>query len=181
MLNLLPKDYSNKVRQEYIRRFSIVLLIGISVVDIFLLVAIFPVYTSLNLRERIVEETKESIENSPRAKDKNIVLSNVKDLESRLKVVAVIPGDRPTDYIDKALELKSGGVYIRSISYTKKNDTSKEVVLEGVASSRASLVEFSKKIKSSSWSTSSDIPLSNFASDKNISFLFNLVASSTPR
>jgi hypothetical protein len=181
MLNLLPKDYKNEIRREYLRRFSIVLLIILSLVDVFVFVAIFPSYILISSRKKIAEETKQLIQNSSKAKDRNIILTNVKDLENRLKVVAMIPGDKPTDYIDKALLLKSKGICFKNISYTKKSDTVKEVSLEGSAYSRFSLINFSKEVKASSWSTSSDIPLSNLASEKNINFFINLTASSTSR
>jgi hypothetical protein len=181
MLNLLPKDYRDKVRQEYIRRFFIVILIGFSIIDIFLLVAIFPSYSSISTRNKIAESAKQSIEKSSKAKDRDVVLNNVTDLESRLKVVALIPGDKPTEYINKALELRGKGIYIQSISYTKKSGTQKEISLEGVASSRSNLIDFSKRLKGSLWETSSDIPLSNLASDKDIKFLVNLTTSTTTR
>jgi len=157
------------------------MFIGLSIIDVFLLVAGFPLYIEVNTNNKIVTEAKKTIEISSTAKDRDIVLKNVKDLESRLKIIAMIPGDKPTEYIDKALELKGKDVYIQNISYVKKGDTQKEVSLEGTASSRAGLIEFSKGIKNSFWTKSSDIPLANLVNDKNINFFVTLTASSTSK
>ena len=181
MLNLLPKDYKNKVKNEYLNRFLIVLLIGLSFLDIIFIVALFPSYTSINFRKNFAEKTSQELKNSAKAKDRDTVLSNIKDLEARMKIVTTLPGDRPTDFINKALELKQQGISIQNISYTKKDSDKKEVSLEGKASSRASLIDFSKKIKASEWATSSDIPLSNLANDKSIPFLVILTVTSTKK
>jgi len=179
MLNLLPKDSKDKVRGEYLRRFSVILLIGLSFIDVFLLVAIFPSYILLNSKKEIAEEASVALANSSNAKDRNIVLSNIKDLDERLKIVEMVPGEKPTDYIGKALELQTKGVSILNISYTKKDQEKKEITLEGIAHSRAGLIEFSKKVKSSDWASYSDIPISNLANDKNIRFFVTLIATST--
>jgi hypothetical protein len=176
MLNLLPKDYKEKVRGEYLRRLAIVILIGLTFVDIFFLVAISPAYISASMDKKITEETNSSIKNSPKVKDVDVVLSNMKDLQSRLDTATTIPGERPSDFISKALELKGKGIYIQNILYSKKDAFEKEVILKGTASSRVNLIDFSKRIKSSDWTSSSDIPLSNLASDKNINFIVSLIS-----
>lgn len=181
MLNLLPKDHSDSVRREYLRRMAIVVLVGLFFVDIFLLVAIFPTYTSLNMRKQIEEQGLKSIKESSKTKDTDLILGNIKDLETRLKTASIVSGDLPTDYIDKILSLRGAGIYIQSISYVKKSNTQKDIAIEATASSRANLIDFSKKLKASSWATSSDIPLSNLASDKNIKFFVTLTATSTLR
>jgi hypothetical protein len=181
MLNLLPKDYKDKVRREYIRRFLIVMLMGLSIIDIFLIVAVFPMYSSIITRNKIVVEEKKALEGSSRAKDRDPVLKNVKDLESKLKIMETVPGEKPTEYIDDALLLKGEGIHIQSISYIKKSNTQKVISFNGVASSRTSLIEFSKRVKGSNWATTSDIPISNLAGDKNINFLVTLTATSTPK
>jgi hypothetical protein len=181
MLNLLPKDQKKEVRGEYLRRFYIVVLIVFSSIDIFLLVAIFPSYISVKTNENIAENIRTSIKNSPKNKDKEAITQSLKNLEAKLKVVATLPGEKPTDYIDKALELRGRGISIQNISYVKKDANKKEVSIEGSASSRADLIDFSKRIKASSWSNSTDIPISNLASDRNIKFFVTLTATSTPK
>ena len=133
------------------------------------------------LKKDIAEDTKRSLEDSSKAIDKNIVVSNIRDLENRLKIVEMVPGDKPTGYILKALELKTKNVSIGSITYSKKDDNKKEIVLEGVALTRSDLIVFSRHVKSSGWATTSDIPLSNLASDRNIPFVVTLTATSTPK
>lgn len=176
MLNLLPKNYKENVRGEYLRRLSIVVLIGLTLTDIFFLVAISPAYISISMRKKIVEEANSSIKNSTNTKDREMILSNIKDLKSRLDTAGAISGDIPSEFIDKALQLKGSGIYIQNISYTKKEGRQREVILAGVAASRLSLIDFSKRIKLSDWTLSSDIPLSNLASDKNINFSVSLIS-----
>ena len=181
MLNLLPKDYKNKVRGEYVMRFYSVSCMLFSFLSIFFLVAMFPSYTLVNTKKNIAEQASKSIKGSVKAGDRDVVLPNIKDLETRLKVVAQVPGEKPTDYIDKALELKGDSVSISNITYTKTADSKKQVILQGEALSRTSLINFSKRVKASDWTITTDIPLSNLANDKNIPFSINLTATSTSR
>lgn len=179
MLNLLPKDSVKKVRNEYLRRFSIVLLVGLSFVELFFLVAILPSYISINSEKKIAENVSQSIENSVNLKERDLVLSNVKDLETRLSLIETVQGEKPSDFINKALSLKTNGIFIKNIIYSKKDKTKKEVTLEGSASSRASFIEFMNKVKSSEWATSSDIPISNLVNDKDIKFFVTLTFTNT--
>ena len=135
MLNLLPKESKKIIRSEYLRRFSIVLLISLSVMDIFLLVAIFPTYISVKTEKEIASNINQSINSSADVQKRNNIVSSMKDLDAKLKSIDLIPGEKPLVYIDKALELKTKGVSIKNISYTKKDSLKKEVSIEGVASS----------------------------------------------
>lgn len=135
----------------------------------------------MQVRKEIAENTNNNLKNSDIVKDKNILLNNIKDLESRMKSVSNLPGDKPTDFIDKALEFGGKGIVIKNITYTKKDNSKKEITLDGVAKTRADLISFSKRVKSSAWVTSSDIPLSNLASDRDILFFVTLTATSTSK
>lgn len=179
MLNLLPKDTKEKVRNEYLRRFAIVLLVGLTLIDLFFIVAIFPSYISASSQKKISKDLSESIKNSANTKNRDTVLSNVKDLEVKLNLIETVSGEKPSEYISKALSLKTNGIFIQNISYSKKDKTKKEVSLEGFASSRASFIEFMNKVKSSNWATSSDIPISNLANDKDIKFFVTLTFINT--
>lgn len=179
MLNLLPKDYKNKIRNEYVRRFFIILFLGLSIMDIFIAVSIFPSYTFVTSKKEIAEGVNLSIKNSVKVKNQEKILQDFKDLETRLTAVEIVPGSRPTGYIDNALKLKEKVISIQNISYTKKDGLNKEVTLEGTASSRASLIDFSKRVKASSWVSASEIPLANLAGDRNIKFFITLTATST--
>jgi hypothetical protein len=181
MLNLLPKKHIDEVRGEYLRRFYIVSLVLFTIISIFFIVAIFPSYISVKSKEIVAQDVSLSIKESSKAKDRDALSLSVKNLESKIKVLDTIPGDKPTDYIDKALDLKGKGISIQNISYVKKDANQKEITMEGTAFSRADLINFSKRVKTSGWSTSSDIPISNLASDKDIRFFVTLTATSTPK
>ena len=179
MLNLLPKKYKEQVRAEYIRRFIITSAFVLSFVTVSFGVAIFPTYLDVKLKKEAVEADLANVKSSSLAKDKNAVTGTIKDLETKIKVISLVSGERATDFISKASDLKTKGISIQNISYVKKDDSLKEVVVSGVAQGRADAVAFSKKVKSSGWIVVSDIPLSNLASERNIPFSITLTSTST--
>ena len=178
MLNLLPKKYKEQVRAEYIRRFVITSAVVLSFVGVCFGVAIFPTYIDVKLKKEAIEVDLASVKSSSVAKDKDAVTTTIKDLETKMKIISLVSGEKATDFISKALESKTKGISIQNVSYVKKDDLSKEVVIAGVAQSRVDMVSFSKKMKSSDWTTVSDIPLSNLASERNIPFSITLTATS---
>ena len=177
MLNLLPQDYKRKVKYEYIMRFVAVSAALGSLVLVTLAVAVFPTYISLRVEQAIAKNDLQTAKESSTAKDKNILLKTLKDLEGKMRAVSIVSGENATDFIDKAVQLKNTGIKINSISYIKK-DEKKDVVIEGVARTRNDLIDFSKKAKNSLWTVSSDIPISSFSKDHDIAFSITLTTTS---
>ena len=179
MLNLLPKEHRKLIRREYIRRFLIVALSLFSLVVISWAVAIFPMYTSVNSDEVIVGGNLASIKNSSLGKDRSAVINGIKDLEAKMKLISIVPGDGAVEFISKATDLKTANISISSVSYTKKDASHKVVVIEGAARTRNDLISFFKKAKQVSWATASDVPLSSLAGEKNIPFTMSLDITSS--
>lgn len=131
------------------------------------------------MNKKIVEDNLTNIKNSSVGKDKATVLKGIKDLGAKMKLISAVPGDRALEYISKATDLKVLGISISSISYTKKDSSSRQIVLVGVARSRNDLISFFKKAKQVSWAKVSDVPISSLAEEKNISFTMNLDVTSS--
>ncbi|MEI6480468.1 MAG: hypothetical protein WCO12_03030 [bacterium] len=166
------------MKHEYILRFVAVSAALGSLVLVTLAVAMFPTYISLRVREDVSKNDLQTAKESSVAKDKNILLKTLKDLEGKMKEVSLVSNENATDFIDKAVQLKNTGIKINSISYTKKGDK-KDIVIEGVARTRNDLIDFSKEAKNSLWTVSSDIPISSFSSDHDIAFSITLTTTST--
>lgn len=179
MLNLLPQNYKKELRREYLYRFFIMSAKLFSLVVISGAVMLFPLYLFTNLRYSIIENKLVNVKASTEAKDKNAVLAVIKDLEKKTAVISLVSGEEPTQYLQYLNAFKLPGISITTISYVKKDAKTKQISIGGVAKSRSDLTALWKKAKAVSWVTSSDMPLSDFVSDKNIDFTITFNATSS--
>ena len=179
MLNLIPQKHNDLVRGEYVKRFFTMFLFLFGFILLSLCVFIFPSYTSIKSNQNILENNLTSLRNSSISQDKDKVLAVVDDLKRKTSLISMVEGEKPSDYFDKVLSMKTNGISFTNISYNKRPDKVKEISVQGVADSRLDLISFSKKTKQTSWVVGTDIPVSNLASDKNIPFSITFTATST--
>ena len=178
MLNLLPKDQRGLLRREYVRRFIVVTACMLGLLCMSCGVALLPSFFMVKMKRDLTIARLSALKESPKAQDRDRILGIIKDLEQSVSAISLTSGGDATTIIDSALLLKTPGVSILSISYAKK-DKAREVSLGGVARSREELVNFSKNVKASNWSVTSDIPLSNLANEHDIHFLITISSTST--
>lgn len=166
----LPQIERNKLKREYRIRASVVSLFVLSVVMIIGIAALFPTFISSKIVEknelaRIAEINKTNNESGleiikTQLNRDNILMNSVEDAVST-----------PTFYTAvKDIVTAKGSVKLYSIAVTGFSTTTIDVVIQGLAPSRDSLIAFKNRLETSLPGSSANLPLSDLAKNKDIQF-----------
>ena len=102
----------------------------------------------------------------------------IKSLNLKMQVMnSVLDYRKFNPIVDTILAQKFSGIIIDQVAYRMVATSTAVVTVGGIADSRENLVLLSKKLQASSKFKSVDIPISNYAKEKDIEFSINLVVS----
>jgi len=171
MFNLLPTKEKKRIIQEYrLRLITVILFFSFSVglvASLFLL----PSYIISSSKDREISERIESVRMSTILREADELNSRL--VETNLKIQSLLIGqnsEQTTDLFNIILQKKTSAVRISSISFYSKEGDKKEIVLNGVASSRDSLSNFVKSLEEEEIFSEVIIPVSSFAKERNATF-----------
>lgn len=172
MTNLLPQIDQSAIKKEYKNRRVIVallVLVGTIVVSAgFLLPSL--ILSNVKLKTISSAAEKARIANEEQTKD-NASSALLKSTEDKLALLKTKDAESPvTSVIDLITKNKSANIRIKEISYEHKDDGSGHVVLAGLSKDRESLTDFLHQMQAVSFFKTVDLPVSNFAKDKDINF-----------
>lgn len=175
MFNLLPQEYQHNLKKEYSRRLITLVLIAFFCIGLAGVLTLFPSYLLSLQKEKEISVEDINIEKTLRA--------DVVDLNKQIKSIkedtALVLGREAQNQIylllAQILEKKSSGIIIKSLSYKKQNDDPVSVAVAGVANTRDGLLSFTKELETLEVFESVNIPVSNFAKDRNIEFSLDLI------
>ena len=80
--------------------------------------------------------------------------------------------------LDTIIQNKSGSIYVTGINYAPTSIVSANIILEGIANTRESLVSFVKTLEETEAFKEVNLPVGNLAQDKNINFSIELSVAS---
>lgn len=175
MFNLLPDNLKKKIKTEYSLRRLIVVIFSVVFVQVVCLVFLFPSWLISSYKEDdIISQTEEMSKSellssaSSTASDIISINSKLNAIDSSLSYLTIIP------YINGIISNKTGDIHISDFTYTSNSSTTGTITLNGVSLTRESLVGFVKSLEGSDLFKSVDLPISNFAKDRNINFSINI-------
>lgn len=180
MLHLLTNSQKNKVIKEYRMRLLIIvccLVISISISGIALLV---PSYVTAIGKFSLIKSENQQKERSIKIlKQQNFedkikqVDSNLKALETSVKVIS------PRETYYKIISSLPAGVVVSRYTYGLKDNYTASISIDGTALDRDVLVELQNQLKLNPEFVGINIPITNFAKKKDLSFSlqFNLIKS----
>ena len=179
MFKLLTELEKQKVKHEYQRRRSIIILSGLILVLIVGIIGLLPSYVLLSARQN---EARESVKvmNSSMEKDEPGLQAWLKSINHKLKLLSpALDTDRPSEIIEKIISIRPADININGFSWKKESD---KIVLsiDGVALDRQALIMFENRIKSTGKFSEVILPISNLAKDKVINFQINFSLIKTP-
>ncbi len=176
MLHLLTEDYKEKVVKEYQKRAWTVFGIGVLSVVFVSTIFIIPVYVMSFGRYLDAQNTKQHLDKEIALREDATTAQNIKDISSSLKALVLFKDkDLPSTYIEKLIAIKPRGIKINNIIFTPSDDSATALDISGVADARSNLVVFSQSLKSDKVFSTVDIPLSNFAKERNIEFSIKIL------
>ncbi len=179
MTNLLPQTEQVVIKKEYKYRRAVVaalvLVVAIAVSAGFL----FPSLILSNIKLKIVSGAAESarISNEKQIKENasSFLIEETKGKIALLKTQG--PESSVVDIIESITKDKSSDIRIKEISYEKGHGLDGRIVISGLSKNRESLTGFLNQMREAGVFKSVDLPVSNFAKDKDISFSMQILGT----
>jgi hypothetical protein len=175
MLNVLTKDLRNNLEKDYKRRkFLLWLVISIFIL-FYITIILTPSFVFVVSEKKSLDITSESVKKSQNSKDDVLTKKIFDDTNNYL--VYINSTKSPVyvqDLLNKIVSFKNTGIRLTDVLYQSQTSSTSILTLRGVASNREALISFSKNISSDPLFKNVNIPVSNFAKDKNISFSFDI-------
>lgn len=175
MSNLLPKNEQKNLNTEYSLRHISVVFFVISIILIVSFILLFPSYLLSRVRETSVSLDLESIKEITNAANPNDDITiRLRDAKDKARSLQIAEKTQSVYEIFHGFENKSKAITLKEISYGKVGEDI-TVAIQGRADNRESLTEFERQLKSNTAFASVNLPISNFAKEKNIDFAMNIV------
>jgi len=174
MFKLLTEKERQKVAHEYAMRRAIVILLTLILVLVVGIIGLLPSYVLSNARENEALERMRIMGSVGEREDDATLQAWLKETNRKLQVLSpALDTDRPSDFIEKILDQRITGIAVTDFSWARAKD---KVILSinGMATSRQSLITFENRINSSKYFSEVALPISNLAKDKDIDFQIKL-------
>lgn len=174
MANLLPKKEQDSLKKDYsLRRLDVTLFL-VCIILAISLVLIFPSYILSKVRATNASLDLETVKKATNAANPSDDLTRSLR-EAKEKAVSLGISQKTTSVYDlvHTFESKSSAIKIQDIAYVRGADDT-TIVIRGRADDRESLTALQKQLNANPNFSRVDLPISNFAKDKNIDFSMNI-------
>ena len=190
MINLLPPQYRQKLKEE--QRFRLVLLLGVVLGIAFFALSVFLLVIQVTLsNERLTQEVKLlSFEERTTREDSTLV--EIKNWNSKLRNIGSFKQGRRSlkDVFDEVGSSLSQDLYLFSFSYTPAFKTTKKggetiktpatVAVTGKAQTREQLLSFKDALQANPFFAEVVFPPSNWVNPSDITFSFQAKLQDLP-
>jgi len=175
MFNLIPDSVKEKILKDYLERRVVVWLFALFLVSLMTIIFLLPAYVHVFFEEKNIRADVEVVKNSLQLKKADDVVGTIKATNELLKALSPVKSQaRTSEILEKALGAKNAAIHITDIEYMEAKTSSSTMLLKGIADKRESLREFVTKLESTEGFAKVELPVSNFAKDKNIDFSINI-------
>ncbi len=172
MFTLLPESEKKNIMREYNTRRAVVICAFIFVLGVVASVSLFPSYLLSSARVKEVEtqlsRVRESaILNEADALDKTVSQTSKKIESLQFATSTVFVENLFEDIVSR----RGDSIRIRGFQYKRSAGKDSGVVsISGIARDRESLLQFTKSLEENPYFDQINLPVSNFARDKNAEF-----------
>lgn len=180
MLRLLLKEESKKIKKEYIYRFFMLLLSGLSGILVLFLISLLPAYVLLKTDKEVLTEEVKISQNSELNADRKRLKERLNNLRDTLNTLDTKQYEI-SSFIQQITERQPRTVNISTIAFDSKSSGAIEksnIIIQGTANSRESLASFSKSLEEVEGFESVALPFSSFAKDTEIPFSITILLKS---
>ncbi len=181
MFNLLPEKVRSKIKKEYLFRRGIVVMIFVISLQVLFLVMILPTWFVTIYKERVVRDEADKMNKYLSTLNMGPVNEKIKAINQKMSILNnALEYQSVTPFFDIVLSRKTESIFINRLAYTFTSPTSATIVVDGVSANRESLVGFVKSLERTGKFIAVDLPISNLAKDKNISFSLKITVDTKP-
>ncbi len=178
MFNLLPDSFKEDLRKEYKLRRYIIILLFISFVQLSSLVFLFPSWATSSYKEEAITAEVEKMNQADNVSNSNSIRSSIRSLNKDLSLFdSYLKYTKAMPFFDVILSKKTSSIRITNMTYSSVSTSTATINLQGFSSTRDSLVNFKKNLDDSKAFINVDLPISNYAKDKDINFSMSLTIS----
>ncbi|HJN62990.1 MAG TPA: hypothetical protein QGH03_02045 [Candidatus Paceibacterota bacterium] len=169
MSNLLPSKEKSNVKKKYLVRLLGVILV-FSLITILLALAFsVPSYFLLKSRITLSKERIDFLESYVEKRKEFGVTSLLLSTNEKIDILSLPETSKLSESIQSVLEQKTGLVKITEF-VLRITDGKRSIFVGGEARNRDSLISFSKSLEKAGDFINVDLPVSNLAKNRNISF-----------
>ncbi len=175
MFNLLPESLKGEIIKEYNLRRLLVIAGFILCIQVSFYIFLFPSWMISYSKEADSVVRVEQLNNSKLISDNGTAKLAISDLNKQLNII-----DKSLEYpilikyLNHIISVKSSQIKISHLSYSSQSNSKASLSLRGFSDTRDSLVEFKNRLEKLQAFKLVDLPISNYAKDKNIEFTINL-------
>jgi hypothetical protein len=170
MSNLLPYSEKKIIRREYAMRRIIVVLYFFLFTCAVCLISLLPSYVLSEVKYQTISKEVENLKSTADilggGEDANKKLVGIKE---KLETLKSYDGKSAYTLFNNIILGKTNNVSVRTISYSGSSKDAR-ITVSGVARTRESLTAFAKNLEQNKEFSNVNLPVSNFAKDKNIEF-----------
>lgn len=176
MFNVLTDKFKKEIQSQYKRRRIVVFLWAIIFLQIIFLFFISPSYIFLVYQEKDLKASETPSSTNDNADLNNSDIAKISEnLNNELSFMATtMESNTFNSAVAEIISLKNHSIQLKNFTYQTVSATTSIISLMGKAFTREDLLSFSKKIESDSMFYNIDLPVSNFAKNKNIDFSMNI-------
>ena len=178
MFNLIPESLKEKIKTEYrLRRLILVFIFALFIQATFL-IFLYPSWLISSQKENEMVLQTEKMNQSQLTSNISSTTNFIKSLNAKLSIMdSTFEYPQVVPIVNIILSKKTGSIHIDEFSYTTVSNATSTLTLGGVSNTRESLVSFVRDLKDSGKFKVVDLPISNLAKNKDISFLINLTVA----
>ncbi len=174
MYKLLPEKAINKIKKEYSLRRIFVFMFLLSILFIISIVSTLPSFIFASEKKNAALFTLSSLNERPSSDNTDL---EVWVEQVVVKLSAITPSDavdQPYTYFQKILAKKSLGVTLNGFVWTKQNNGTRSIKVNGTAKTRQDLLSFQSSLNDSGDWVQADLPVSSIARELDIPFEMTL-------
>lgn len=175
MFNVLTKDIKNEIRSMYKMRRFLMYFIIFDFILLLLLSIFFSMYLLIKTEKKNMQIEADFVMSSKNFKDSDWT---AKTFDETNKYLIALSKENSSFYLGEFVQdlllKKNNGIRLSELIYVKTTASSSVITLHGIASRRESLLSFVKEL-SSDLSLKVNLPVSNFAKEKDIDFSFDII------
>lgn len=175
MFNLLPENLKSRIKSEYNLRRIIVICYFVIFIGATFLVFLFPSWIISLYKEKEISLQAEKNNQSTLEADVQVVSTNIKKINLELRTVNTsLDYKKVIPLIDTILSQRTNTIKINELTYTGEDVSNTTMFIEGISATRGALSTFVKKLEDTKLFKSVNLPISNFAKERDINFSITL-------
>jgi hypothetical protein len=172
MFNLLPEPEKKQILAEYNTRRIIMALIFLFILGCVAVISIFPAYLLSSSKVREVESGIGSIRQSDIFAEEELLRAELASANERLNALMPTDGEmQVNELLAHVIAHRSDTIRINGFSFSRSGPENEAILaVAGIAESRDMLSSFVDSLRGDALFGEVDLPVSNFAKDRNAEF-----------